>query len=407
VAREHAAGWHIVIGDNGSGKSTFLRSVALALTEQPEASELAMRWGTPLRTGAVEGAVEVTVARPAPSGLHATPDAGAGWSDSLLTLCLRIAREAIVEVSVEDRELWNKIPLKFSASYGPFRRFSRASTEYESNVSGRPRLARHISLFDPSVALTESLEWLKALHHKKLDNKIEGSLLDPFKALANDPGPPFFLPHGMRLADVTSSGAVFRDGNGFDIPIEDLSDGYRAVLSLTFDLIRHMANAFGYDGLFDPSDPTVILPGGIVLIDEIDIHLHPTWQRQIGLWFKKHFPNVQFIVTTHSPLVCQTADSIFVLPAPGSDEEARMLDEEELDRIRYGNVLDAYGTGAFGRGVTRSEKSKEMRKRLVSLNRKEADVALSPEEQEEQLKLRAVMPSAVSSLGSDSREGAT
>lgn len=224
-------------------------------------------------------------------------------------------------------------------------------------------------------------------------------------ALANDPGPPSFLPHGARLASISSSGIIIKDGNGFDIPVEDLSDGYRAVLSLTFDLIRHMANAFGYDHIFDPNDPTVVVPGGIVLIDEIDVHLHPTWQREIGLWFKKHFPNVQFIVTTHSPLVCQTADSVFLLPAPGSDEEPRMLDQEELDRLRYGNVLDAYGTGAFGRGVTRSEESKKMRKRLVELNRKEAEVGLTPEEQAEQRRLRVMMPSDAPSLDGTPREG--
>ncbi len=405
LLREHAPGWHIILGDNGSGKSTFLRSVALALTGPPEASVLAMPWGSLVRADATEGAVAITVACSAPAVLLATPGSGAVPADSFVTLCLRATREGIVDASEGEREVWNDMSDSFSASYGPFRRFGYGNAEYESKVSGRPRLARHISLFDSSIALTESLEWFKSLHHKKLDNKLEGNLLDPFKAIANDPGPPFFLPHGMRLTDVSSSGVIIRDGNGFEIPIEDLSDGYRAILSLTFDLIRHMANAFGYDHLFDPNDSTVILPGGIVLIDEIDAHLHPTWQRQIGLWFKRHFPNVQFIVTTHSPLVCQTADSIFVLPAPGSDEEPRMLDQEELDRIRYGNVLDAYGTGAFGRGVTRSEKSKEMRKRLVALNRKEVDVGLSPEEQEEQQKLRAVMPSAVSSLGSDSREG--
>ncbi len=153
-----------------------------------------------------------------------------------------------------------------------------------------------------------------------------------------------------------------------------------------------MANAFGYDHLFDPNDPTVVLPGGVVLIDEIDVHLHPTWQRTIGLWFKRHFPNVQFIVTTHSPLVCQTADSIFVLPAPGSDEPARMLEGVELDRVRHGNVLDAYSTGVFGRGVTRSDESKKRLARLAELDRQELASGLSPEEQQEQLDLRASMP---------------
>jgi hypothetical protein len=51
-------------------------------------------------------------------------------------------------------------------------------------------------------------------------------------------------------------------------------------------------------------------------------------------------------------MVCQAADSVFLLPAPGSDEEARSIEGIDLDRLRYGNVLEAYGTEVFGRGVT-------------------------------------------------------
>lgn len=47
---------------------------------------------------------------------------------------------------------------------------------------------------------------------------------------------------------------------------------------------------------------------GVVLIDEVDAHLHPTWQTRIGQWFTKYFPNIQFIVTTHSPLVCRACE---------------------------------------------------------------------------------------------------
>lgn len=398
---ELASHWHVILGENGSGKSTLLRAIGLALVGPEEAAALRQGWGTWIKAGAADGHVAVTVAR---SATTAAPAGGKGV-DASLHLRLRFSRSALADEAPGDRELWNNQKGSFTAAYGPFRRFTDVDLEYERLLATQPRLARHLSLFDPRVALTESLAWLRDLHHKKLENKPEGGFLEPFTALANDPGPPFFLPHGARLADISSSGITLKDGNGFDIPIEDLSDGYRAILSLTFDLIRHMANAFGYDNVFDPNDPTVVLPGGIVLIDEIDVHLHPTWQRTVGLWFKKHFPNVQFIVTTHSPLVCQAADSVFVLPAPGSDEEPRMLDEDELNRLRYGNVLDAYGTGVFGRGVTRSEESKKMRRRLVELNRKEAEAGLSPEEQQEQSWLRSVMPSAAPSMGGDSREG--
>jgi predicted ATPase len=46
---------------------------------------------------------------------------------------------------------------------------------------------------------------------------------------------------------------------------------------------------------------------GVELIDEVDAHLHPEWQREVGFWLKRHFPKIQFLVTTHSPSICQAA----------------------------------------------------------------------------------------------------
>jgi hypothetical protein len=69
-----------------------------------------------------------------------------------------------------------------------------------------------------------------------------------------------------------------------------------------------------------------------------------------------------------------------------------MLAGAELDRVRYGNVLDAYGTGVFGQGVTRSEASKVLLQRLAELNARELDEELTPEEQAEQEHLRRILP---------------
>jgi ABC-type glutathione transport system ATPase component len=188
------------------------------------------------------------------------------------------------------------------------------------------------------------------------------------------------------------------------VDIDELSDGYRSILSLTLDLLRRLEEAFGPRKLF--ADDGTVAPPGVVLIDEIDAHLHPTWQREVGVWFKRYFPRMQFLVATHSPLVCQAADSVFVLPRPGVDEQGRMLKGTQLDRLRYGNVLDAYSTGVFGRGVTRSEDSKQKLKRLASLNRKELESGLSDEEQVEQERLRAIMPTDAPVLNGARREGA-
>ncbi len=83
---------------------------------------------------------------------------------------------------------------------------------------------------------------------------------------------------------------------------------------------------------------------------------------------------------------------MFLLPAPASGDEARALTGIELARIQNGNVLDAYGTGVFGVGVTRSEASKRMLERLGRLSLKEINDGLNEEEQAEQERLRAVLP---------------
>jgi hypothetical protein len=184
--------------------------------------------------------------------------------------------------------------------------------------------------------------------------------------------------------------------------VEELSDGYRSILSMTFELIRQMAIAFGPQHVFDPDTPEKVSARGVVLIDEIDAHLHPTWQKQIGRWFCEHFPRVQFIVSTHSPLVCQSAErgSIFLLPRAGSEGTGKMMKGEPLKRLLYGNVLDAYGTEAFGAeaAATRSPSARQRRSRLAWLNNKELSQGLSGDEQKEQEELRSALPSSASCM---------
>ena len=84
---------------------------------------------------------------------------------------------------------------------------------------------------------------------------------------------------------------LFVDGNGYRVPVEDLSDGYRSILSMTFELIRQLAATYGPKRVFDPKDPFKVNMPGVVLIDEVDAHLHPTWQRKVGLWFGSISPS--------------------------------------------------------------------------------------------------------------------
>ncbi len=81
-----------------------------------------------------------------------------------------------------------------------------------------------------------------------------------------------------------------------ELRIEQLSDGYKIVTAMIADIASRMAEA-------NPDMPNPLHTPGIVLIDEIDLHLHPKWQREIISKLEETFPNIQFIVTTHSPIL--------------------------------------------------------------------------------------------------------
>ena len=83
--------------------------------------------------------------------------------------------------------------------------------------------------------------------------------------------------------------------------IEELSDGYRTMLALVMDMARRMAVANKH--VQWPEGQSVLHSPGVVLIDEVELHLHPSWQQSVLPTLMEIFPNVQFIVTTHSPQV--------------------------------------------------------------------------------------------------------
>lgn len=407
-------GWHVILGDNGAGKSAVLRAIALALVGPKEAIALRQDWNEWLRWEEPDGAISAFLDRDpefdqfdggggSPEDLHLEASLEFERYGSHLEQ-VHLSHMARLQQGVDpDRHVWGGGDGWFCASYGPFRRFTGGDKDQEKLFSSNPKLARHLSVFGESVALSECLEWLKLLQFKKLEGDEEGDLLEPLKQFVNQPG---FLPHEARLESISSKGVRFVDGNDCEVPVENLSDGYRSILSMTFELIRQLAKTYGAHRLFAPGEPEKVIVPGVVLIDEIDAHLHPAWQRRVGQWFREHFPRLQFIVTTHSPLICQaaTVGTIFRLPRPGSDEQAAMVTGVARDRLLYGNVLDAYGTGVFGDVPTRSPEALEKLERLAILNQKELAEGLSEAERAEQLQLRTQLPTAASALPSAEME---
>ena len=84
------------------------------------------------------------------------------------------------------------------------------------------------------------------------------------------------------------------------VPIRQLGHGYQAMIAWITDFVRRLVERYpgSEDPLYEPA---------VCLIDEIDLHLHPVWQRKLISYLSERFPNTQFIVTAHSPLVVQAA----------------------------------------------------------------------------------------------------
>lgn len=393
---DNPAGWHVLIGDNGAGKSTIIRSIALALVGPEQALGLRADWEDWLNNQASEGEIKLDI-------VNNTGDQQTGRSARLknktIPNILTFKREnGFIKFGTRkmnpdpNRFNWGHGGGWFSVAYGPYRRFAGGNQEWTKVFYSQPKLGAHLSAFGEDVALTEAIDWLVKLNYQILENKENRSIIDYLKSLINSID---FLPHKAELETISSDGVIFRDGNGALISVSQMSDGYRSILSLTFELIRQMVRTFGATAVFKNIKKNIMkidLPG-VVLIDEVDAHLHPTWQTRIGNWFTNYFPAIQFIVTSHSPLVCRASENgtIWKLAAPGSDTEFGEITGVDKDKLTFGNVLDAYGTEFFGKSPVRSTKSNEKLEKLGTLNILSALGKISDEEEKERIHLQQIL----------------
>lgn len=417
------AGWHVIIGDNGSGKSSILQAISFNILQRDIVLSLKQMSSSLLNIKEQNGLIMLDIHRHDGFDLSLVPNTYDGKTTeqnlaseiTQLSIIVTFIRRAHINyyngkkssvktefLCSDDKENhyqdWGEFGW-FSASFGPFRRFSGSNPNTDEVLKSLPRLSAHGSLFGEDLALTETLEWLKEIDYKRLkEQESDGGdkentiIYDNLIKFINESK---LLPHNTTIKGLDKDGIIFKDGNGIELQVLELSDGYRSILSLTFELIRQLVRVYGAQAVFadiEKGKMEINLPG-VVLIDEIDAHLHPSWQVDVGFWFTKYFPQLQFIVTTHSPLVCRAAEkgSIWRLAKPGTDSQAEEITGVEKERLIYGNILDAYGTELFGENTVRSKKSKQKLDRLGRLNMLYAIGKIKPEEEKERLKLQKIL----------------
>jgi energy-coupling factor transporter ATP-binding protein EcfA2 len=417
------AGWTVIAGPNGTGKSTLLRAIALAVAGPSMANKLVQSFAGWVREGAREGKARVNLAV-GPKDVYQNPPAMFDRGPEDIGLRWEVQKGGGEPYLLQDGENltspwgpWATNPSGwFLAGYGPFRRIGLRE---DFEAPGPQMAARLASLFNEDHTLAESVQWLKDIYAQRLDYQEQarqsvekngwnlgneameiggdrlGRMSDGILALLNDG----LFPEGTRVVRFDLRG-LWVEQAGVTMPLRNLSDGYRATIALVFDVVRQLHRCFGDLAISWGEKPVVVIHEGVVLIDEIDAHLHPAWQKRIGFWLKEHFPNIQFIVTTHSPFICQAADAkgLIRLPAPGSGKTAEHVTDEDFRIIVNGGADDAALTALFGLEHAHSDESEKKRTRVAELEATVVRGNASAEDQTELAQLLKTLPDTGSAM---------
>jgi len=395
------AGWTVFAGRNGAGKSTLLKALAASVVGPLAARSLAGSFPAWVRQGeklariatllAVDGGRDRfidkggTTKDPFWSGLEWK--AHENGSDSLERW---LEKEKPGRRKAAERGPWADAPTGwFVAGYGPYRHLGPATAEV-ARVSADVNLSRLINLYNESATLSDAVDWLKGIHLRALENKGGAAELRDGVLLLLGDG---LLPDGSVVERVDSEGLWVRR-DGLALPLEQVSDGYRTVTALVVDIARRLHASYGALQLTRERGVLRSPLPGVVLIDEVDAHMHVAWQQKLGFWLTSHFPAIQFLVTTHSPFICQAASSqgIIRLPAPGEARTMEHLEPRLFNAIVNGGADDAVMSELFGLEHAHSPAAEQLRDELASLELKLVSGTATKKDKAEHERLRTVLP---------------
>lgn len=192
--------------------------------------------------------------------------------------------------------------------YSTKRFLSRLPPKLSSAPPFKQAAAYAKSLKQVEVSLSDFAKWHRALFSNRVirkDSQHGATILKCLDEAVTELLPDikgFYLqesnpPHYEVMKNATLEEQVRGGKSGVRLSLEQLSDGERGLIALIFDLVRRLSIA-------NPDSDNPIAEGvALVLIDEIELHLHPRWQRDAIKRLPKIFENCQFVITTHSPQV--------------------------------------------------------------------------------------------------------
>lgn len=228
--------------------------------------------------------------------------------------------------------------------------------------SGLSRLEAYRTSVDPRVSVPDLVEWIARETWRAFQKGSPSSVFKVARAalasaIENASDVYFDASYGEVIV-------LFTDGTRH--PFNVLSDGQRTMLALFGDLARKAATLNPHLGA-----KALQKTPGVVLIDELDLHLHPRWQRRVVEDLRRMFPAVQFVCTTHSP---------FLIQSLRSGEELLMLDGQPAAQLANKRLADiAEGIQGVERADV-SERYAEMKSAAKGYLRLLDEAADSPKE---------------------------
>lgn len=273
--------WTVFLGNNNTGKTNILKAIAgldPVVFQSPQMQP-----------------------KKAPYALY---------NFSLLhSVTTRKGRVACLFLSVSDIRDWaygpDGVRVYNFEELGDFAIYGYGVSRYPASTSlGEKRKQDNVqSLFKQNEYLINIEEWLMQLDYaSKNDKSSADNRLYRIKEILCGRLFPEILDFKFESSDELHNYVLFQTKDGwFRYP--ELGFGYQSMLSWVVDLCKKMFDRY-------PNSENPLAEPAVVLVDEIDLHLHPQWQRGVISFLSEIFPKVQFIVTTHSPLVIQSMERI-------------------------------------------------------------------------------------------------
>jgi predicted ATPase len=278
--------WTFLVGDNGCGKSSLLRAVALLLAGSDALPELIGDPSSWVKIGQDECSMSADLVTA---------------QNEVRSISLTIARGDNIKMVFErneeslsllDRALAHAPRNYFTTAYGAQRRVSSGGSISQVSTGGKTHVRAQsvVTLFSPDAALSPIESWAMDLHYRR---GAQGLAL--IKSALQG-----LLPQAQfKDIDREQHQLLFHTPEG-DMPSNMLSDGYLTIAAWYGDFLYRVTEAFG-----NYRDP--LSARGLLLIDEIDVHLDATWKRQLFSFVDSRLPKMQIIATTDSPLMVHQA----------------------------------------------------------------------------------------------------